>query len=453
MEKKLRGFRFAFIAALLLCSAPSLAADSAEVEALRREIQELRSAYETRIQSLETKLQQVQETQEKRRAEDPATQTPATARRTVRENVLNPSIGVILNGTASSFSNDNSEFAGFAVGEEGERGAEGLAINESELNFSANVDDKFAGALTLAVVNEGGRSELELEEAYFETRPDLGLPSGVRLRGGRAFWQLGYLNEHHRHEDDFVDRPLPYRVYLNSSYNDDGAQLSYVLPTETFLEVGGGIFRGDDFPFGTADGNDFVGAWQVFGRVGGEFGENHAWRLGGYFLSGKTDGRAAAEDTVTFIGDTDLFVADLRYTWAPTGNPRERELILQGEFMLRDEDGTYADSGASTGAVPFDGDSHGWYGQAVYKFLPNWRIGARYSLLDPASVPAGLVGSAVDAGGHDPSSVSAMLDWSNTEFSRIRLQYNHEELSDGETDHQFWLQYTMALGAHGAHPF
>ena len=46
-----------------------------------------------------------------------------------------------------------------------------------------------------------------------------------------------------------------------------------------------------------------------------------------------------------------------------------------------------------------------------------------------------------------------MADWTNSEFGRIRLQYNHEDLNDVATDKQVILQYVMSLGAHGAHPF
>ena len=45
-----------------------------------------------------------------------------------------------------------------------------------------------------------------------------------------------------------------------------------------------------------------------------------------------------------------------------------------------------------------------------------------------------------------------MLDYSNSEFSRLRLQYNRDE-SQPQIDHQWLLQYTMSLGAHGAHRF
>ena len=73
--------------------------------------------------------------------------------------------------------------------------------------------------------------------------------------------------------------------------------------------------------------------------------------------------------------------------------------------------------------------------------------------MNPAGVAAGLAGSTLDASGHDPNTISVMADWTNSEFSRIRLQYNREELSSGNTDNQFILQYTMSIGAHGAHAY
>ena len=442
----------ASVALIALLSVDSLAAASnADIQAIKAEIQTIKQAYEGRITELEAKLEKMEsEKAEKVKAE---TGPAGQSRRTIFGNDFNPSIGIILNGRFSNFSEDDSEISGFAVGEEGERGREGLAIDESELNFSANADDKFYGSLTAAIVREEGEDIVELEEAYIETLPGSGLPNGLSIKAGRAFWTLGYLNEHHTHADDFADRPLPYRVFLNNAYNDDGVQVSYVLPTDLYVEIGGGVFRGDDFPFGGADGED-VGAWSGFARVGGAIGDSQSWRVGGYVLSGESpDGRGSNEDAVTYIGDTALYVADIRYTWAPTGNSREQEVLVQGEYFWRDEDGTYEDAEAGTGAVAFDDHASGWYLQGVYKFHPQWRVGARYSRMESPDVPAGLVGSVLDSGGHDPEAYSVMADWTNSEFSRLRLQYNYEELSDGQDDHQVLLQYIVSIGAHGAHKY
>jgi hypothetical protein len=46
-----------------------------------------------------------------------------------------------------------------------------------------------------------------------------------------------------------------------------------------------------------------------------------------------------------------------------------------------------------------------------------------------------------------------MIDWSPTEFSRLRLQYAWDDASAGPTDEQLFLQYIYAMGAHGAHKF
>ncbi|PIR34232.1 MAG: hypothetical protein COV36_01210 [Alphaproteobacteria bacterium CG11_big_fil_rev_8_21_14_0_20_44_7] len=427
------------------------AADNSELDALRAEVQQMKNLYEGKIEALETKISKL----ETKKVEVATTEksVPASSGRTVLGNEFNPSIGVILNGQYSTFSNNNSEISGFAVGEEGERGSEGFGVDHTELNFSANVDDVFYGSVTAAIAEHEGSTEVELEEAYIQTLAGAGLPQGASIKAGRALWTLGYLNEHHSHSDDFADRPLPYRVFLDGAYNDDGLEFSYVLPTEDFYsEIGGGVFAGNDSPFGGSDGEG-INAWTAYARVGGDVGDNTSWRVGASTLQGEAGSRTSNEDMVEFIGDSDLYIADARLVYAPTGNNAEQEVILQGEYFWRSEDGTYEDMDAGSPVTAFDDSTSGWYGQAVYKFAPQWRIGGRYSQLYSADTPAGLAGTALDAAGYDPKAYTAMLDWTNSEFSRVRLQANREELANGQDDNQFLVQYIMSLGAHGAHKY
>jgi len=434
----------------VLSASPALAAD-ADVNALRNEVEKMRQAYEQRINQLEAKLNQL----EGNRAQvgTTANTPPATSRRRIADNSFNPSIGMILNGQFRQYSQSESEMPGFAVSHEGERGEEGLGLGHSEISLSANVDDKFLASSTLAIAEHEGETETELEEAYIQTLPGAGLPVGMSVKAGRAFWTLGYLNEHHSHADDFADRPLPYRVFMNHAYNDDGLQVSYLLPTDGYAEIGGGVYRGDDFPYGGNSGSG-SGAWSAYARIGGDIGDNQSWRVGAYMLSGEAEGgRASNEETVTFTGDSDLEIIDLRYTWAPTGNARDREVIVQAEYFQREEDGVYAaDSGVVEATVNGKSDD-GWYLQGVYKFAPQWRVGARYSELSSDATPTDLIGTDLDSEGHDPEVLSLMVDWTNSEFSRVRLQLNREDLSGGETDEQAVLQYVMSIGAHGAHKY
>ena len=458
----------------MLFAVPALAASDADVQEIKAEIREMKRIYEDRIAELEAKLARLEKAQGKTRdkarkkAARLASATPATGRRDVFGSSFNPAISVVFNGRYQDFSSEEGEIAGFSVGEEGQRGDEGFSVDHTELNFSANVDDKFFGNVNAALVEHGGETEVELEEAYVQTLPDAGLPDGLSIKAGRAFWTLGYLNEHHAHVDDFADRPLPYRVFLDEAFNDDGVEASYVLPTELYAEVGVGAFRGDDFPFAEGDGEG-VGTWSAFARIGGDIGDNQSWRIGGYVLSGEAEGDGEGEDEndedghghgdennedshghgdeVPFVGDVNLYFADLRYTWMPTGNAREQEVILQAEYFRRDQDGDYM---FDEGSHEFDDDSGGWYVQGVYRFHPQWRIGARYSRLE---APGDLGGTDLDPDGHDPEAYAVMMDWTNSEFSRVRVQYNREELARGQDDDQIILQYIMAIGAHAAHKY
>ena len=455
MSKKLL---FAASAAVLLNVSPALAADDADLNALRAEIQAMRNAYESKIGQLEKKVQtfeiKQQNTSDKVANIQPSSGAdlslpPATSKRRVNDNSFNPEIGVILQGKYKSFSEREGDIAGFAIGEEAERGEEGVGIGETELNFSANIDDKFRGSTTIALHEHGGETEVEIEEAYVET---LSLPYGLHAKAGRFFSELGYLNSHHSHADDFSDRPLTNRAFLNGNYGDDGVQISAILPTEIYSEIGGGIYRGNDFPGGGAEGSN-IGSWTAYGRVGGDIGDNTSWRLGLSTLQVNGAERSGNEDAVTFNGDSGLYIADARLVYAPTGNNAEKELTLQAEYFHRDEDGTYEDTGAGTGAIDYNDGQSGWYAQSVYKFHPQWRVGARYSQLYAGDVPTGLVGSALDDTGHNPWAAAAMVDWTNSEFSRARIQFNREELAEGQKDNQIILQYVMSLGAHGAHAY
>ncbi|QMU60828.1 MAG: hypothetical protein GKR92_03615 [Gammaproteobacteria bacterium] len=437
--------------ALFTCSQNVFSAENTDLISLKNEIAEMRKLYEQKIQLLEKKVTSLQSQQEELKKQEPAAQVaraPATSQRSIGSNDFNPSISAILQGKYNSFSKRNSEFSGFAVGEEGERSSEGFTLDETEINLAASIDDKFRGSSTIALVQEDG-TQVELEEAYIET---IGLPFGISAKAGRFFASLGYLNEHHSHADDFTDRPLPYRVFLNKSYNDDGVQATWIAPTDLYTELGFGVFRGGDFP-GGGEGDSNVGAWTVFARIGGDMGDNSAWRMGLSTLQVDDLERSSNEDELEFAGDNKMYIVDGRYIWAPTGNNREKELILQAEYMQRDEDGIYDDLAAGSGPVSYDEDQSGWYAQGIYKFHPQWRVGARYSHLNPGDVPTALVGTVLDDQNHDPESLSLMADWTNSEFGRLRLQYNMEELADDNRDHQITLQYIMSMGAHAAHSF
>jgi len=95
----------------------------------------------------------------------------------------------------------------------------------------------------------------------------------------------------------------------------------------------------------------------------------------------------------------------------------------------------------------------GWYAQSVYQFTPNWRAGLRYEQLDSGHRDFGANGANLVVTDYRPKKSTAMVDYSWSEFSRVRLQFAQDKSMLGITDNQVTLQYIMSLGAHGAHKF
>jgi len=359
---------------------------------------------------------------------------------------FNPDLTLILQGTAarSSRDPDSYEITGFAPsGGEVAPARRGFSLGESELVIGGNIDPYFRGQLIAALTPE---DEVEVEEAFFQT---LALGRGFNLKGGRFLSAIGYQNELHQHFWDFQDAPLAYKAFLGGRFNDDGVQLRWVAPTDLFLELGTEIGRGRSFPATDLNKNG-AGAWSLFAHAGGDLAGS-AWRAGLSFLRVSPRERVI-EETHSFSGRSRHWIADFVVKWT--------DLKLQGEYFRRRESGeltfddTFTDGYTST--------QSGWYAQAVYRFLPQWRAGYRYDRLDHGSVTNAIVDSGVGPTAadfpllmtdHNPSRNTVMVDWSPTEFSRVRLQFAADKSRVGVTDNQLLLQYIHSLGAHGAHRF
>lgn len=376
----------------------------------------------------------------------------AHAQTQVTGNAFNPAISLILNGHYASYSQNPANYAlsGFLIDKEAGLPTEGLSLDETELAISANIDDKYYGFVAASIDQTGNDTSVSLEEGYVET---LTLPKGLKVKAGRFLSDVGYLNPIHSHAWDFDDAPLAYTALLNGAYKDTGIQLKWVAPTKLFVEFGTELLRGDSFPAaGAAHGG--VGASTLFAHIGGDVGSTSSWRAGLSHLAADANDRSSvfALGTAAFTGNSDLTIADFIWKWAKNGNPRERYYTVQAEYLRRHESGDLAvttPGGTNTGL--YDGTQSGYYVQGVYQFRPRWRVGVRYDRLD-ASNRVAIVGPDPLAVTHDPSRVSVMSDFSNSEFSRLRLQINRDR-SRPETDNQIVFQYLMSLGAHGAHRF
>ncbi|MCX7627903.1 MAG: hypothetical protein N2Z69_05755 [Methylophilaceae bacterium] len=445
----------------LVCPFPlqAIANDSEELEKIRAEMQQMRASYEARIRSLENQLEQLlKNTQLPEQNMARIEASSARMRNNTLEssrNIFNPSISLILSGLYVNRSQEsNDHITGFQTGGEIGPGERGFGLGESELGIYANIDPYFYGGLLLALAPD---NSIDIEEAFIQTTA---LPGGITLKGGRFYSGIGYLNPQHPHMWDFIDSPLVYQAFLGGQYGDDGVQMKWVAPTDLFLEVG--LEAGRGRIAGTSGKNKNGSAMgSLFGHIGGDIDTSNSWRAGLSYLHVSpqqrlSDNLDTAGNFVTnqFTGTSRIWVADFVWKWAPHGNMSSTYFKLQGEYLLRRESGTLVyDVDATSLADRYRANQSGWYLQGIYKFMPNWRIGLRYDRLAHGSVDYASNNPVLDFDGYVPQRISWMMDYSPSEFSRLRLQLAHDRSRENTIDNQFFIQYIMSLGAHGAHQY
>src|SRR6267154_1702549 len=391
--------------------------------------------------------------------------------RPASESAMNPAVSVILNGIYSNLSQDPSGFKinGFAptLGDVGP-GKRGLSLGESELALAANIDHHFRGTLIASISPE---DTIGVEEGYIQT---LSLSYGFTIKAGRFFSAVGYQNQIHAHAWDFTDAPLANKVFLGNQLNEDGIQLKWVAPTSLYWDVGVEAGRGRQFPAGPAGGRNKngVSSGNVFTHLGGDFGTGTAWETGVSYLSTSPQDRTFEDPTGTtnssFTGQSRLWALDGILKWAPNYNPTYTNFKLQGEYFRRKENGdlTYNALNDGTAAVPtaqtggFTSAQSGFYLQGVYQFVPMLRICYRDDRFNACTTSIGVVDTAAVTAAdfpilakYNPTRQTAMVDWSPSEFSRVRLQFAQDKSRSDVTDKQVFLQYIVSLGAHGAHKF
>lgn len=357
------------------------------------------------------------------------------------QSAFNPAISAVLNGVYANLQRDPDTYriSGFLPsGGEVAPPRRGFSLGESELALSANVDPMFRGTLIAAVSPDD--NSVGVEEAFIET---LALARGFTAKAGRFFSAVGYQNLLHPHAWDFVDAPLVMKAFLGGQLAEDGVQVRWLAPSALYWDVGAELGRGRAFPASVpAGGKNGAGSLNLFTNLGGDVGESLAWQAGLSHFRTDPRERAFGESGLvnSFSGSSRLWALSGVLKWAPRGNASVDNLKLQGELFRRREQGELTSdvSGAALRDF-FSSRQSGGYAQAVWQFMAQWRTGYRYEHLD--------------SGSYQPKKHSVMLDWSPSEFSRLRLQLARDYSRIGEPDNQFFLQYIASLGAHGAHRF
>lgn len=309
-----------------------------------------------------------------------------------------------------------------------EDGSNQLNVREAELSFSAPIDHRFEGTLSLAAHREGGVSLFEIHEAFISTSKTV---PNTRLKLGQYFLGVGRLNQFHRHDWPFVSAPKVHKEFFGEEgVLDAGLEASTLLPLPFFVEVTLGVGNGYTFGHSHSEGQK--------PKVPTHYARaNHFLTL---------PGNGGLSTGVNYIGRTDsqglnsqIYGIDFISKWK---DAQVAKFLLQSELWLRKLTPRNGETSLSWGAYA--------YPEAL--LVDALSFGMRmdyYSVLSLKKLNQEHIKNYETA-------LVPTLTWKSSEFSHFRLAVSHERqqisnLQSNKTKIQ--LQSVFILGAHPAHDF
>ncbi len=347
-----------------------------------------------------------------------AMQAPPSGPRIAPVNADNPAISFVVDTTAKDDTHGT--------------GAD-FALRSGELFISAPIDPFLRGWATL----NGSSSEgFDIEEAAVVTTS---LPWNLTVKGGRFFADVGRLPHWHDEALPFVDRPPSIERLLGGETQAEGAEITWLAPTEHYITVTGGVYN--------TIGAELNEALRDNG-FDGRRGEGQLTFLvhpSTYFdltdtLNLEVGGTAA---TVPEDNERGLYGVDLTLRHQPGTSEFYQGFVLGTEWIWNNEVFHDVDTGEVDGAGDpiLDPKQHdqrqGGYGYLEAFFNRRYSAGVR---ADYAEDPFGDI--------NRQQTYSAFVTWLPSEFQRLRFQFDQIIPTDDVSDQRFTLQWTAFLGSH-----
>lgn len=356
--------------------------------------------------------------------------------------LTNPNISLVLDTFVRGSNLSDEELAARTIPGYTSNGLEsqrGFNLRAAELFFFAPVDPYVNLYVNLPVSEDG----VELEEAYAVTTA---LPGGLQVKGGKFKSNFSRLDAQHPHAWDFFDIPLVYRAFLGDEGlgGEKGLQLTWLPAWPIYAQFGGEVLQGENPLLFGADGGSGTHAYSLFVKSSIDTSDNATLYFGPSVLFGKADSIVEESE---FIGESALYGLEAVWKW----KRQSQGLILQAEYLYLNQHGDLLEL-ATDAVESLRRHQDGFYVQGIYQ-LDRWRFGARYCRMELFADTFEQAGMRQDLG-ETPWRATGDIEFNPSEFSRIRLQYNHDRSArDEQSNDEVILQFLFSIGAHAAHTF
>ena len=391
-----------------------------EIKNIKQELDQTKHFYQDQINQLNQEIKDLKKIQEKQTQEEELKKLMEDAQKlSEKKKDKKITLGRVFRGGERQQSQLNPEismtgdFFGNYNLTKNERDNQ-FSLREAEFHIIAPLDPFTRGKFFLGVPGDG---QLEVGEAYMEW---LNLPLNINLKIGQFHNQFGILNRWHEHGLPQFDRP----GVLTGLFGDDalvgaGVSANILLPglwahvNELDIELTSG-----------GDGTSFDDAYDNVILV--SHFKNYFDLNRNTYLEIGFSGAHGFNDLNNHYKTT-LSALDLTCKWVPAGRSHYRTIEFRNEFFI---------SHRQTAS----GYLNRW---GFYSYISN-KMGAKYWL----TCRIGYSELPTEPSRHDQWDISPCIDFWQSEFVMLRIQYSYKHYNFKDNDHAFYIQTVWAMGPH-----
>lgn len=282
----------------------------------------------------------------------------------------------------------------------------------------------------------------ELEEAFLKLKGVSVFSGDLELRAGQFLNRLGTQNNIHLHGWDFADANLTTGLFLGEEgLSTEGFELSWIKDYSAGNFIISGAYgkaeeheeeeEGEEDAFVETTELSFFNAdiFTVRARLDYNSNDFNFHTVGLNFATGDNG----------FGRDSDLYSVDYNYTWRENGHEKGGKEWTAGiEYTARSVEWVAEDDPSVQG----DSTQQSLLVTAGHTFHDNWNVRARYGWVE--GVNDG------DFQTLERQRLSLALthrfDLAELLYGHVRLQYNHDDLGNGQTENTLWLQVNFDYG-------
>ena len=300
-------------------------------------------------------------------------------------------------------------------------------------------------------IDENDDFESEWEEAY----ATLQLTEEFSVRGGRFLNRFGINNHKHLHTWDFVNSHLSTSIFLGEeSLRTDGLEFNWIdegLEWSKGLSVayGSGVEHGhgeeeEEEEHGHGAENAYLMDDIITSRafIGYRKDDFYSHQFGVNYATGENG----------YERDTDIWSFDYQLKWRENGLENGgKEWAVIVEYMIRDVEWLHDENPANQGNT----SENVFAISGLYQWNENWQASLRYEDVQGAQAgPEDDMGE-IEFAFESPerqrvsAAVTRFFDLGSSFTGICRLQYNHDQLEDGDKEDSVFLQVGFDFGSEG----